>query len=105
MTQRGGDDTGRQAKRRVLGGSERFVMVTHLEYAQHRPENFFAVDAHVRRHLGKQRRGEKVRPCQVVDPLAATHQFRALFKAGGHVRQVLLQLPAVDHRANVGAGL
>ncbi|MNJ75810.1 hypothetical protein D3C77_729700 [compost metagenome] len=78
MAQRGGDDTGGKAKRGVLGGRERFVVVAHLEHAQHRPEDFFAVDTHVRGHVGEQRRGEEIRPCRVVDTLAAAHQLRTL---------------------------
>src|SRR5690606_41004741 len=59
MAQRGGDDAGGQAKGRVLRGREGLVVVTHLEHAHYRPEDLLAVDAHVRRDLGEQRRRER----------------------------------------------
>ena len=86
-----------------LATCERLVVVLDPDDAGHRPENLLAVDAHLGRRLGEERRLQVEARRRAVQPLAAPGELGALLLADLDVALVLVELALVDDRADLRA--
>src|SRR5690554_6562433 len=102
-----GEDGGAVAIRTVVNQLNGFAKVVRVHAGEHRPENFFFIDIHFRRHLAEQRGPYPVTVRQAIHGAAATiqHQFRTLrFTCGNQGFDTLLGLTA-DNGAIAGTGV
>ena len=71
-------DAGGEPVGRVVGARDRFVEIRELDRREHGPEDLFARDRHLRRHVGEDRRLDEVALAGAdVRALAAGNQRRA----------------------------
>ena len=81
------EDGTRQTVDRVVGDGDRFGFVRERLHDQHRAEDLFSNDSHLRRRLVEDRRSDEVPFGQrSPEPLAAAEKLRAFPDAGGDVR-------------------
>ena len=95
------EDGGTVAVRAVVDQFEGLIQRVHADAAQHRAENFFPIDGHLRGHIGKQRRP---------DPVAVRQSFhgtvRPIQQTGGALLLALFdhfQHPLLGRRADLWA--
>ena len=93
----GGPHTGSQPEVAVIGQANGLLVGVERRHRQHRAEGFLLDDAHVRRHIGQQRRRVEVWP-QFGQALSAPQQARAMQYRVSHMLVHNAQLALVDER-------
>ena len=97
------DDTGGEAILGRVGACDHLVFGVKTQNAHHRPENFFAHNAHVVAAVGEYGRRDAcaVLPCGFYG-IAAAQQARAVLHTAADVVQHLIAVGKSDHGAEIG---
>src|ERR1700678_2733959 len=101
-----GENCSRQTVDRVVGDGDGFRFVFESLYHEHRPEDFFLHDAHVRgRPAEDGRRDEVTGGKRTTETLSAAEELRSLFDTGCDVRLNSFAMQRRDDRSHLRFGI